>query len=143
MRNNIQYFFSHTTLFFIKGITHVINATRDISNFFEGQTLGGKKIKYINVNINDADGVDIMRFFGTTNRFLLGCVRKGGRALIHCRAGVARSTTILCAFLMYFETWRLQPTMIYLRQVREEEKKKWFEAHCLLVLILCSMNVTF
>lgn len=102
------------------GITHVINATRDISNFFEGQTLGGRKMKYMNVNINDADGVDIMRFFGTTNRFLLGCVRKGGRALIHCRAGVARSTTILCAFLMYFETWRLQPTMIYLRQVREE-----------------------
>ena len=29
------------------GITHVINATRDIDNFFEGHTVGGRRIKYV------------------------------------------------------------------------------------------------
>ena len=100
------------------GITHVVNATRDIANFFQGQVVGGRRIKYMNVPINDADGVDIMKYFGETNKFLLGCVRNGGRALIHCRAGVCRSTTILCAFLMYFETWRLVPTLNYLKEQR-------------------------
>jgi protein-tyrosine phosphatase len=100
------------------GITHVVNATRDIANFFEGKIVGGRRIKYINVPINDADGVDIMKYFGQTNKFLLSCVRSGGRALIHCRAGVCRSTTILCAFLMFFETWRLVPTIDYLRRCR-------------------------
>ena len=100
------------------GITHVVNATRDIANFFHGKLVGGRRIKYMNVNINDADGVDIMRYFGETNRFLLKCVRNGGRALIHCRAGVCRSTTILCAFLMYFETWRLIDTLNYLKRCR-------------------------
>jgi protein-tyrosine phosphatase len=100
------------------GITHVVNATRDIDNFFEGQIVGGRKIKYMNVPINDAENVDIMKYFGQTNKFLLSCVRNGGRALIHCRAGVCRSTTILTAFLMYFETWRLVPTLRYLRECR-------------------------
>jgi len=74
--------------------------------------------RYMNVPINDAENVDIMKYFGETNKFLLSCVRNGGRALIHCRAGVCRSTTILTAFLMYFETWRLVPTLNYLRVCR-------------------------
>ncbi len=100
------------------GITHVVNATRDIANFFHGKVVGGRRIKYMNVNLNDAEGIDIMKHFGETNKFLLKCVRSGGRALIHCRAGVSRSTTVLTAFLMYFETWRLVDTLQYLRKVR-------------------------
>ena len=46
------------------------------------------------------------------------CKRMGGKALVHCRAGVSRSTSITCAFLMFNETWRLCDSIDYCRKKR-------------------------
>ena len=75
-------------------------------------------MRYMNVDLNDAEGVDIMCHFAKTNRFLMKCKRLGGKALVHCRAGVSRSTSITCAFLMFNETWRLCDSIDYCRKKR-------------------------
>ena len=100
------------------GISWVINATTDINNFFEGESINGRPMRYMNVNLNDAEGVDIMKNFADTNRFLLKCKRSGGKALVHCRAGMSRSTSIMLAFLMFNETWRLCDALDYCRKKR-------------------------
>mgnify|MGYP000882964228 CR=1 FL=1 len=100
------------------GISWVINATTDIANFFEHETINGRPMRYMNVNLNDAEGVDLMRHFADTNRFLMKCKRSGGKALVHCRAGMSRSTSIMCAFLMFNETWRLTDALDYCRKKR-------------------------
>ena len=79
------------------GINFVINATPDIANYFEGETINGRPMRYINVDLVDAEGVDIMCHFARTNRFLMKCKRLGGKALVHCRAGVSRSTRLSLA----------------------------------------------
>ena len=100
------------------GINFVINATTDIDNYFEGEIINGRPMRYMNVDLNDAEGVDIMCHFAKTNRFLMKCKRLGGKALVHCRAGVSRSTSITCAFLMFNETWRLCDSIDYCRKKR-------------------------
>eukprot|EP00944_MAST-04C_sp_MAST-4C-sp1_P015379 g15379.t1 len=100
------------------GINFVINATPDIANYFEGETINGRPMRYINVDLVDAEGVDIMCHFARTNRFLMKCKRLGGKALVHCRAGVSRSTSITCAFLMFNETWRLCDALDFCRKKR-------------------------
>jgi len=100
------------------GINFVINATTDIANYFEGEVINGRPMRYMNVDLNDAEGVDIMCHFAKTNRFLMKCKRMGCKALVHCRAGVSRSTSITCAFLMFNETWRLCDSLDYCRKKR-------------------------
>ena len=66
------------------GITHIVNATRDIPN------TSPNRFEYINVNDDDesTDTLDEAMNFKSA-------IRKGGRVMIHCRAGVSRSVTFV------------------------------------------------
>ena len=111
---------SDPVLFKSLKITHVVNATTDIANYWQynAKKRIGWKVHYHNVNLNDAKGVDIMKHFLNCNRFIMKCAMKRGRVLVHCRAGVSRSTTLATAFLMFYESWRLMDTLKYLTRQR-------------------------
>ena len=57
------------------------------------------KIEYIRVPVMDRFQEDIKKYFNETNRFIEN-VKKDGKVLIHCQAGISRSPTIGIAFLM-------------------------------------------
>lgn len=76
------------------GITHIVNATRDIPNGFT------KRFEYVNIRIDDDESTNIRRHFQRCNKFVGSALRNGGRVLIHCRAGVSRSVTLAIAYLV-------------------------------------------
>ncbi|KAM7538136.1 hypothetical protein Aperf_G00000072822 [Anoplocephala perfoliata] len=79
-----------------KRITHVINATYDLPNFFEEEG----KLKYLRVEVEDSGTADLMPHFRPVIDFIDEAVRSGGRVLVHCQEGVSRSASLVIAYIM-------------------------------------------
>jgi len=90
-------------------ITHILNATEDVSNFFEGTS----HFCYMRCPIkdrSDAAGA-IAGYFPQCVEFLNACRAGGGRVLVHCRAGVSRSATLVIGYLMQLNGWDLKTAL--------------------------------
>ena len=96
-------------------VSHIVNATnapppdypRDftssgfIKNKFEDRA--DLNLKYCRVPIHDISEQDIKGHFGAVHQFIDDALRqKGGRVLVHCFAGVSRSSTIVISYLMKY-----------------------------------------
>ncbi len=93
-------------------ITHVLNATEDVSNFFEAETAS---LQYMRCSIVDQSSA-AREMHGQIDgccAFLDACRSSGGRALVHCRAGVSRSATIVIAYLMHSQRWELKAALAH------------------------------
>ena len=77
-----------------KGITHIINASSHIRNSFP------HKFKYLRIPILDGSGQNISNFFEETYAFIESARKTNGRVLVHCYAGISRSSTIVIAYIM-------------------------------------------
>lgn len=76
-----------------ESITHVLNCTPDTHD-------GLKNFKVSQLSVHD--GYDMkaedVQF---AVRMISEAVRNGGKILVHCHAGISRSTSMVCAYLMY------------------------------------------
>ncbi|GMF34357.1 unnamed protein product [Phytophthora fragariaefolia] len=85
------------------GITHVVNASLDVGNTFEGDG-----VKYLNVTIKDRPEADISSYFDSAYRFIESAKRtQHGRVLMHCTQGISRSATLVIMYLMRANNWSL------------------------------------
>nr|CDS25432.1 Dual specificity protein phosphatase 10 [Hymenolepis microstoma] len=78
------------------GITHIINATRDLPNYVEDNG----DIKYLRVAVEDSGTADLTPYFTPTIEFIDVTVRSQGRVLVHCQEGVSRSASLVVAYIM-------------------------------------------
>lgn len=73
-------------------ISHILNCTPDMH-----KDLKAFKIHQININ----DGYEIpFEEFWSAQKFLDEAIYEGGRILVHCHAGISRSTGIVAGYLM-------------------------------------------
>jgi hypothetical protein len=81
------------------GITHIVDATGDSNSMHTADRLG---IQYLSVEIWDLAGVDIAAHFSSVFNFieLARGAGKSSRILVHCRAGISRSSTFVLAYLL-------------------------------------------
>ncbi len=79
------------------GITHVVNCAGEIPNYGEGT--GGTKVKYIKFPLSDVPQADISQYFEPSYQFIDQALSSGGKVLVHCYAGISRSTSILSYYL--------------------------------------------
>eukprot|EP01083_Nonionella_stella_P011224 31905_1 len=80
------------------GITHVVNCTSQFDNAFETSDIG---IQYLKLSVNDTDQDDISQHFERVIRFIDTALNHDvNKVLIHCFAGISRSSTIAIAYLM-------------------------------------------
>lgn len=76
-----------------EGITHILNCT---PSYHEG--LESFNVKQININDGFAIPLESIRF---AIESITEAVSSGGKILVHCHAGVSRSVSLVCAYLMY------------------------------------------
>lgn len=78
------------------GITHVINATREVDDFFEGE------LQYERVALDDDDSSSLAPHLARLVELLTALSQEEGRArvLVHCRLGLSRSASIVLAYLI-------------------------------------------
>ncbi len=77
-------------------ITHILNLAYGVKNVFEDD------YNYKTLEILDVPETDIRKYFDECFEFI-DDARHYGNCLVHCNAGVSRSTAICTAYLMYKE----------------------------------------
>ncbi|KAI6658008.1 hypothetical protein LOD99_15723 [Oopsacas minuta] len=95
------------------GITHIINMTTDIPNNFSEN-----KIHYLSLPAMDSHRQSLKEFFKLAFAFIDAAKTKQGRVLIHCHAGVSRSSTMVIAYLMWSRQWRFEGTIQFVKLQR-------------------------
>ena len=69
-----------------------------------------KGIDYMYINLPDFPGADISKYFDTTYNFIKKHLSKGENVLVHCMAGISRSSTIILNYIIrrVYETGNVQ-----------------------------------
>lgn len=55
---------------------------------------------YKSIQAMDVPWENLSKHFYSSNRFIKECLEAGGAVFVHCYAGISRSATIVCAYLM-------------------------------------------
>ncbi|XP_062241991.1 dual specificity protein phosphatase 22-A [Platichthys flesus] len=75
------------------GITHILSVYNNAKPVFEDMT-------YLCIHAADASSENLSQHFKRCISFIHECRLDGGSCLVHCLAGVSRSTTMVVAYLM-------------------------------------------
>lgn len=79
------------------GVSHILSVLEyDHCDYEEFE-----KYKRLLIQVEDYPGEDLIAHFPRTNAFIEDAVAGGGTVLVHCAMGVSRSSTVVCAYLMY------------------------------------------
>lgn len=97
-------------------ISHIINSAGDTCpNYFPGQ------FNYLTFVLQDSrltnEALEAVLFFALD--FIQRAIDSGGRVLVHCREGVSRSCTLVCAYLMCSRRMTFQAALEQVREIRE------------------------
>lgn len=65
------------------------------------------------IDVSDVENENISMYFNTANKFI-----DQGVTLVHCRAGVSRSASIVVAYLMKTYGWNLDRALSYVKSKR-------------------------
>ncbi|XP_056333932.1 dual specificity protein phosphatase 22-A isoform X2 [Danio aesculapii] len=93
------------------GITHILSVCNNAKPVLEDMT-------YLCINAADASSQNLSQHFKESIRFIHECRLNGGACLVHCLAGVSRSTTVVVAYLMTVTSYSWQECLTAVKAVR-------------------------
>ena len=96
------------------GITHVVSAVVQKPKFHSDAPL----MEALHIPVVDQYSENIYQHFETTSTWIQTAINKGGRVLVHCHAGVSRSSTLVCAYLMVTQKMSAEQALAQLREKR-------------------------
>jgi predicted protein tyrosine phosphatase len=98
------YLTSYTTMFKNtnqvkeEGIENVLSLGRDFYRSPYLINLNPKKI--MSISIPDSQNINIHKYFDQTYDFIDNVIKKGGKIVVHCFAGMSRSASVVIAYLI-------------------------------------------
>ncbi|XP_030621815.1 dual specificity protein phosphatase 22-A [Chanos chanos] len=93
------------------GITHILSVYNNAKPVMEDMT-------YLCIQAADASNQNLSQHFKECIRFIHECRLNGGACLVHCLAGVSRSTTMVVAYLMTVTTYSWEECLSAVKAVR-------------------------
>lgn len=96
----------------VLGITHIINCSVEHPNYFSNN------FNYLYLPLHDDTSENIFIYFNKSFEFIRDCHKKNGKVLVHCHAGVSRSSTIVIAYLMKKYKKPFYKTLKYIQSIR-------------------------
>jgi len=101
------------------GITAVVCA---LSESEERRMMGDRSqpesVKKLYVRLIDADSSDIAAHFDRAGQFIDEEINAGGRVLVHCAAGISRSSSLILAYLMRYRGYDLRKAFSLVKSIR-------------------------
>jgi len=92
-------------------ISHVLVVGVELRKHFP------EKFEYYHVSVDDEETEDLLSHFPQCFEFIKAGLDKGG-VLVHCAAGVSRSSTVTIGFLMHQHKWTYQYAMKHVQTER-------------------------
>ena len=68
----------------------------------------------------DSDKEDIKKYFGSSYEFIDEAIKNNGNVLVHCHAGISRSSSILIAYIMKSQKMSLEKVLELMKSKREK-----------------------
>jgi protein-tyrosine phosphatase len=93
-------------------IKWVLTAARDLSVKLSTE------MEQLELRVDDLPGEDMRPFFAEAFQFINVARMRGEGVLIHCFAGLSRSVTVTCAYLMHTMGWTRDKAMRHIRKYR-------------------------
>lgn len=94
------------------GITAILNVSKTLPSAFSNC------YEYMTIAIDDNERENISSHFDSAINFIEDVSSRGGKVLVHCRAGVSRSATICIAYLMRQRGYTLDEAYEYTKKRR-------------------------
>lgn len=126
-------------------ITHVLSVLDVSSMGFkpeEFKTSVKENFVHLYLDVDDTEDQDIAQFFHTTNEFIDGAISKGEGVLVHCIAGISRSVTCACAYLMKQNSWTVEEVLKFVRDKRPVANPNPSFVEQLQVYYKCGYSIT-
>ncbi|XP_035907264.1 dual specificity protein phosphatase 19 [Anopheles stephensi] len=82
------------------GITHVLSVGIETPPIVQYDCDGQRIVETMFVECLDIPETNLAEVLVKTNAFIDECRARGGRVLVHCNAGVSRSTAVVTGYLM-------------------------------------------
>jgi hypothetical protein len=95
-------------------ITHIIVCGTSLKKHFPDD------FTYLKFNLRDIPEENIKQYFMAAYEFINKSVNSGGSVLIHCRAGISRSATILLSYLMRQNNMTYRQALSHCRSLRSK-----------------------
>uniref|UniRef100_A0A8C7MJ39 Dual specificity phosphatase 22a n=1 Tax=Oncorhynchus kisutch TaxID=8019 RepID=A0A8C7MJ39_ONCKI len=92
-------------------ITHILSVYNNAKPVLEDMT-------YLCIHAADVSSQNLSQHFKESIRFIHECRLNGGACLVHCLAGVSRSTTMVVAYLMTVTTYSWEECLSAVKAVR-------------------------
>ena len=93
-------------------VTHILNVASHVNNLFP------EKFTYLSLDLRDLPEFPIFKAFPEALDFIDTALDSQGCVLVHCNAGISRSSTIVLAHLMKKKGMSLNDAFAYLRSKR-------------------------
>lgn len=98
------------------GITAIVNASKEISNYFETNS----DLQYFKLDdVKDINSSSIKKYFDNFISFVEKIKAENGRILIHCFMGSSRSAILVVLYKVYFLGDKLEDSIIDITNKRE------------------------
>lgn len=94
------------------GITHVLNVTMEIANFFSHEFV------YKTIRIKDEEVSHLQQFWDDTYNFIKDAKRDNKKVFVHCRMGVSRSASCVIAYIMKEYSMNIKVAQDYVKKIR-------------------------
>ncbi|CAI2383548.1 unnamed protein product [Moneuplotes crassus] len=93
-------------------ITHILT----MGNYMEPKF--PDKFEYKVCKLDDDDTEDIKQYFHEGIEFIDEAIKNGGTVFVHCAAGVSRSSSMICAYLMKTYNWKFAKALSFTQERR-------------------------
>eukprot|EP01080_Neovahlkampfia_damariscottae_P001187 gene1187-10701_t len=96
-----------------KNISHIVQVCKSPRQHYPNN------FKYKSISVSDCESFNLKEIFSETNEFIQEGLTEGTGVLIHCVAGVSRSSSVCIAYLMKTKSWTFEKTVQHIKTSRE------------------------
>lgn len=75
-------------------------------------------INHMKIEINDTNGQEIHKYFDEAHSFIERALQNNEKILVHCRAGISRSATIIISYIMKTKKMNLDEAYKFVKSKR-------------------------
>ena len=98
-----------------EGITYILNCGNGLKNFYENDNI----FKYLYLPIYDSESQNLDKYLEQSNSFIKEGSENGNKILIHCGAGVSRSSTICLMYMIIEKKYKFSDAYTLIKQKRK------------------------